>query len=149
MCSKGSPRAGKGVAAVLLQGEATEGTLTNQQLQAHSGSLRLVQGVAQVESFRFKDDQKRALLSRLLQRRCVNVGLGVPWGKVRIKRTKAKKPFVVGVPDRQHAPNFNFNVSHEARISPVQSLQSPHCHITHISCMLCLLSFHPARSATF
>ncbi|KAK9846417.1 hypothetical protein WJX81_003371 [Elliptochloris bilobata] len=67
----------------------------------------------QVELFRFKDDQKRALLSRLLQRRCVNVALGVPWNKVRIKRTKAKKPFVVGAPARPHAPNFNFNVSHE------------------------------------
>ena len=69
----------------------------------------------QVESFRFKDDQKRALLSRLLQRRCVSVALGVPWDKVRIKRTKAKKPFAVGVSARAHAPNFNFNVSHEAR----------------------------------
>ena len=95
-----------------------------------------------MESFRFKDDQKRALLSRLLQRRCVNVGLGVPWGKVRIKRTKAKKPFVVGVPDRQHAPNFNFNVSHEARFSTVQSLQSPHTAISRIyhACFASFLS---------
>ncbi len=70
---------------------------------------------AQVEFFRFKDDQKRALLSRLLQRRCVSLALGLPWGRVHIKRTKAKKPFAVGAPARPHAPNFNFNVSHEVR----------------------------------
>ena len=70
----------------------------------------------QVESFRFKDDQKRALLSRLLQRRCISVALGVPWDRVCIKRTKAKKPFAVSVAARPHAPNFNFNVSHEARL---------------------------------
>jgi len=68
-----------------------------------------------VEFFRFKDDQKRALLSRLLQRRCVSVALGLPWGRVHLKRTKAKKPFAAGAPARPHAPNFNFNVSHEVR----------------------------------
>jgi hypothetical protein len=70
---------------------------------------------AQVEFFRFKDDQKRALLSRLLQRRCVSAALGLPWGKVQLKRTKAKKPYAAGAPAKPHAPNFNFNVSHEAR----------------------------------
>lgn len=36
----------------------------------------------QVEAFKFKDDQKRAIISRLLQRHCVSVALGIPWEKV-------------------------------------------------------------------
>ncbi|EIE24817.1 4'-phosphopantetheinyl transferase [Coccomyxa subellipsoidea C-169] len=68
----------------------------------------------EVESFKFKDDQKRALVSRLLQRQCVAVALGIPWEKVLIKRTKGRKPFVINKGlDKTHAPNFNFNVSHE------------------------------------
>jgi phosphopantetheinyl transferase len=37
----------------------------------------------QVEAFKFKEDQKRALVSRLLQRQCVTAALGIPWEKVR------------------------------------------------------------------
>ena len=39
----------------------------------------------QVESFKFKEDQKRALVSRLLQRHCVTAALGIPWEKVRLR----------------------------------------------------------------
>ena len=35
-----------------------------------------------MEAFKFKDDQKRAIISRLLQRHCVSVALGIPWEKV-------------------------------------------------------------------
>ncbi len=84
-----------------------------------SGILKLCQGEVpdmQVEAFRFKEDQKRALVSRLLQRQCVAVALGIQWEKVLIKRTKGRKPFLInkGV-DKIHAPNFNFNVSHEVK----------------------------------
>ena len=69
-----------------------------------------------MESFKFKEDQKRALVSRLMQRQCVAVALGIPWEKVLIKRTKGRKPFVINKGlDKTHAPNFNFNVSHEVR----------------------------------
>ena len=67
-----------------------------------------------MEGFRFKEDQKRALVSRLLQRQCVSTAMGLTWESVQIKRTKGRKPFVMnrGM-DRSQAPNFNFNVSHE------------------------------------
>ncbi|CAL5226778.1 g9635 [Coccomyxa viridis] len=68
----------------------------------------------EVEAFRFKDDQKRALVSRLLQRQCVSAAMSLSWESVQIKRTKGRKPFVMNkTMDRSGAPNFNFNVSHE------------------------------------
>lgn len=68
-----------------------------------------------VESFKFKEDQKRSMLSRLLQRQCIHTALGLPWKQVKVKRTRGRKPFaVIGQSvDKTHAPNFNFNVSHE------------------------------------
>ena len=67
-----------------------------------------------MEAFRFKDDQKRALVSRLLQRQCVSEAMSLSWQSVQIKRTKGRKPFVMNKSmDRSGAPNFNFNVSHE------------------------------------
>ena len=64
--------------------------------------------------FRFQDDRKRALLSQLLQRKCITTALGVHWSHVEIRRTKGKKPWVVcDDVEKDHAPNFNFNVSHE------------------------------------
>ena len=68
----------------------------------------------QVTQFRFQDDRKRALLSQLLQRKCITTALGVHWSHVEIRRTKGKKPWVVcDDVEKDHAPNFNFNVSHE------------------------------------
>ena len=48
-----------------------------------------------MEAFRFKDDQKRALVSRLLQRQCVSAAMSLAWETVQIKRTKGRKPFVM------------------------------------------------------
>eukprot|EP01026_Neomeris_dumetosa_P052463 TRINITY_DN463_c1_g1_i4.p2 TRINITY_DN463_c1_g1~~TRINITY_DN463_c1_g1_i4.p2 ORF type:complete len:305 (-),score=28.08 TRINITY_DN463_c1_g1_i4:219-1133(-) len=79
-----------------------------------------------VVAFQQPEDRKRAVISRLLQRRCVSHCFGIPFDQVRLKRTKGKKPYAVlgcgmnecsiyeSVNKRwQEAPNFNFNVSHE------------------------------------
>ena len=77
-----------------------------------------------MEAFRFKEDQKRALVSRLLQRQCVSAAMGIAWESVLIKRTKGRKPFATNKGlDRSQAPNFNFNVSHEVCCAS-QSLSS-------------------------
>ena len=70
-----------------------------------------------VMKFRFVADQKRALVSRYLQRRACFEATGVPWSKVEITRTKGGKPFMSNkpsptLPNGVHA-NWNFNVSHE------------------------------------
>ena len=63
------------------------------------------------------EDRKRALVSRLLQRRAAAALTGLPSDKVVIKRTKGGKPFLANRPavDRYSsvAPNWNYNVSHE------------------------------------
>jgi 4'-phosphopantetheinyl transferase len=66
-----------------------------------------------VQRFKFRDDQKRALVSRLLQLQCVSRALCVPFEAVSIQRTRGKKPFYAGGARHPGAPNFNFNVSHE------------------------------------
>lgn len=63
--------------------------------------------------FRFSDDQKRALTSRLLQRHAAATALGIPHSEVVIKRTKGRKPYVANDLPKANAPNFNFSVSHE------------------------------------
>lgn len=63
--------------------------------------------------FRFEDDKKRALISRLLQRYAAFQALGIPHADVVIKRTKGRKPFIANTVDRSHAPNYNYSVSHE------------------------------------
>ena len=72
-----------------------------------------------VMKFRFVADQKRALVSRYLQRRACFEATGVPWSKVEITRTKGGKPFMSNkpsptLPNGVHA-NWNFNVSHEGK----------------------------------
>eukprot|EP00976_Prorocentrum_cordatum_P106803 1194525-Prorocentrum_minimum.AAC.6 len=44
--------------------------------------------------FKFMDDKKRAIVSRLLQRRCVEENMGISWEDINIKRTKGRKPFL-------------------------------------------------------
>ena len=78
--------------------------------------------------FRFMDDKKRALVSRLMQRAACARVAGVPHADVPIRRTKGKKPFFAWTelegldaerrPDVAFsaAPNFNFNVSHEGAL---------------------------------
>jgi phosphopantetheinyl transferase len=68
----------------------------------------------QIGEFKFLEDRKRRLISQLLQRKCISEALLIPWSQIRIRKTKGKKPWVLceGV-EKDHAPNFNFNVSHE------------------------------------
>ena len=73
-----------------------------------------------VMKFKFTADQKRALVSRLLQRRACFEATGVPWKSVSIARTKGGKPFMANKPmggaaPVSLAPNWNFNVSHEGK----------------------------------
>jgi len=78
-------------------------------------SLMPKQDAEKVMKFVFFDDKKRALLSRLLQRRCCERVTGLAWDKIDIQRTKGSKPFMANIPAEtsEYAPNFNFNVSHE------------------------------------
>ncbi|KIY97811.1 L-aminoadipate-semialdehydedehydrogenase-phosphopantetheinyl transferase [Monoraphidium neglectum] len=78
------------------------------------GALLPEEDAAACLKYRFEDDRKRALASRLLVRRCCADALGIPWRQVVVKRTRGRKPFCAnaGV-GRSNAPNFNFNVSHE------------------------------------
>lgn len=76
--------------------------------------------VLKLEKFRKLIDRKRALVSRLMQRRCIAVALDVPDETVVIARTKGSKPFDA-TPRAESAaaarrPNFNFNVSHEGGV---------------------------------
>ena len=76
------------------------------------GSLPTEVG-AEVGKYKQAADQKRALLSRLLQRKAVVNVLPIPTSEVVIKRTRGGKPFWLNSADKASAPNFNFNVSHE------------------------------------
>lgn len=67
-------------------------------------------------AFKFNIDQRRALVSRLLQRKAASHVLKVPFHEVDIRRTKGNKPFVLHTIDQvKGIPNFNFNVAHEVR----------------------------------
>ncbi|KAG2450503.1 hypothetical protein HYH02_005004 [Chlamydomonas schloesseri] len=68
----------------------------------------------QVLEFLQPADQFRALASRIMQRCAVVAALGVAWREVALGRTKGRKPFTTNAKP-PHAPNFNFNVSHEGR----------------------------------
>lgn len=77
-----------------------------------------------VMKYRFPADQKRALVSRLLQRRACVEATGVKWSDVQIRRTKGSKPYMANKPANgaggahnlsSAGPNWNFNVSHEGK----------------------------------
>lgn len=68
--------------------------------------------------YRLKDDQKRAVVSQVLQRACASRLLGEDWQQVDLQRTKGSKPFYAGSKCREDAPNFNYNVSHEVSPHP-------------------------------
>ena len=74
-------------------------------------------------------DKKRALISRLMVRRCCAVALGLDHADVKIERTKGKKPFLTAEAKekakRKSFGNFNFNVSHEGRYVVLAS--EPRC----------------------
>ena len=75
--------------------------------------LQLLPKSEQQSVLRFvrEDDKKRALVSRLLQRFCIQTVLRIPWPSIQIERTKGQKPFLVSHDGT--CPNFNYNVSHE------------------------------------
>ncbi|KAL6989311.1 hypothetical protein U1Q18_015059 [Sarracenia purpurea var. burkii] len=58
------------------------------------------------------EDQKRALVSRLLQYALVHEVLGIPFDEIIIKRTFEGKPYLEGYKEDPKFPNFNFNASH-------------------------------------
>ena len=76
-----------------------------------------------VRMFKRYEDQKRCLVSRLLQRQCISILCGVPFTQVQIRRQKGNKPYSAH-PRPATAPNFNFNVTHEVSRS---SLSWPEC----------------------
>jgi 4'-phosphopantetheinyl transferase len=70
----------------------------------------------EVISFVLAADRKRALASRVLQRACIARLYCDPFGTLCISRTRGRKPFAASMKNKPaDAPNFNFNVSHEAR----------------------------------
>jgi len=68
-----------------------------------------------VMRFRFLEDKKRALVSRLLIRQASASALNLASFKnIKIKRTKGQKPFLAEpLPSDPEAPNWNANCSHE------------------------------------
>ncbi|GLI65487.1 hypothetical protein VaNZ11_009023 [Volvox africanus] len=74
----------------------------------------------QVLCFLQPTDQDRALISRLLQRCCVCIALGIKWEDVALALTKGRKPFTTNSKP-VFAPNFNYNVSHEGRYVAIAS----------------------------
>lgn len=58
-------------------------------------------------------DRKRAVVSRLLQRAAAAATLGLPHSAVLVERTRGGKPYVANKDRPQHAPNWNYSVSHE------------------------------------
>ncbi|KAH8067549.1 holo-[acyl-carrier-protein] synthase [Aureococcus anophagefferens] len=70
-----------------------------------------------VLEFKFEADRRRALLARLLARRCCARALGAP---ATIARTAGGKPFAAAAGARPF-PNFNFNISHEGDFVVVAS----------------------------
>ena len=77
--------------------------------------LKLLPGTAQSEVRKYKviADRQRALISRLLQRKCLLDACSEPFSSINIQQTKGGKPFCASPCNRSLAPNFNFNVSHE------------------------------------
>mmetsp|Transcript_7100 Transcript_7100/g.13018 ORF Transcript_7100/g.13018 Transcript_7100/m.13018 type:complete len:308 (-) Transcript_7100:22-945(-) len=88
--------------------------------EEHGEEFRFLLGCLSAEEagrvtrFKFFADKQRALVSHLMQRKCIELCLGMEWDDVEIKRTKGRKPFVANAHERPpHVPNFNYNVSHE------------------------------------
>jgi len=77
--------------------------------------------------FKFWEDKKRALLSRLLIRATCASALNMATFKgISVPRTKGRKPFLASpLPPSTEAPNFNVNASHEG--SWVVCASEPHC----------------------
>ena len=77
-------------------------------------SLLPADDAAAVANVRGRPDRRRALASRLAQRRCVADALEHEFSAVVLARTKGGKPFEAsGAARPAGAENFNFNVSHD------------------------------------
>ncbi|KAG6542803.1 hypothetical protein Mapa_015707 [Marchantia paleacea] len=59
------------------------------------------------------EDKKKALVSRLLQRKLVHSLLDIEYCDIVIERTREGKPYLANPIDCCEMPNFNFNVSHQ------------------------------------
>lgn len=80
------------------------------------------------------EDQRRALVARLLARRAAAASLGLTQSAVDCRRTKGGKPYVANdVPGKANgpAPNWNFSVSHEVRVGR-GAIQCPACPGPHM-----------------
>lgn len=76
--------------------------------------LSLLPGPQQHDVTRFVkyEDQKCALVSRLMQHMLINIVFDIPYKDVVILRTKEGKPYVEKCFKNPSYPNLNFNVSH-------------------------------------
>eukprot|EP00420_Gonyaulax_spinifera_P024513 CAMPEP_0197905746 /NCGR_PEP_ID=MMETSP1439-20131203/61037_1 /TAXON_ID=66791 /ORGANISM="Gonyaulax spinifera, Strain CCMP409" /LENGTH=408 /DNA_ID=CAMNT_0043527041 /DNA_START=45 /DNA_END=1271 /DNA_ORIENTATION=- len=92
-----------------------EGGADGPEFQYLLGLIQEEDDKKQVMKYKFPDDKKRALMSRLLMRQASASVLGHDSFKdVVIKRTKGKKPFLASpLPDPAASPNWNVNCSHE------------------------------------
>ena len=69
-----------------------------------------------VTRYKQVDDRKRALVSRLLIRRCASLCLNLDQlTSVHVTRTRGRKPFLKNATKPDDRLNFNVNVSHEGR----------------------------------
>jgi 4'-phosphopantetheinyl transferase len=70
----------------------------------------------QVMQYKQVDDRKRALVSRLLIRRCASLCLNLDQlASIKVARTKGRKPFLKHATKPDDRQNWNVNVSHEGR----------------------------------
>mmetsp|Transcript_89808 Transcript_89808/g.279452 ORF Transcript_89808/g.279452 Transcript_89808/m.279452 type:complete len:409 (-) Transcript_89808:36-1262(-) len=92
-----------------------EGGADGPEFQFLLGLIQEEEEKTQVMKYKFWDDRKRAMMSRLLVRQASASVLGrTSFKGVSVKRTKGKKPFLASpLPDAPECPNWNVNVSHE------------------------------------
>ncbi|KAL2633491.1 hypothetical protein R1flu_004970 [Riccia fluitans] len=64
--------------------------------------------------FKF-EDRKKALVSRLLQRKLIRSRFNIDYHDVNIERTIEGKPYLANSIDGSEFPSFNFNVSHHGK----------------------------------
>ncbi|CAN4126412.1 unnamed protein product [Withania somnifera] len=67
------------------------------------------------------EDQKRALVSRLLQYALIHQVLGIPYNEIVIRRTAEGKPYLECDRPSLELPNFNFNASHHGDFVAIAS----------------------------
>ncbi|CAE8588427.1 unnamed protein product [Polarella glacialis] len=104
-----------------------EGEADGSEFQFLLGLIREEEDRKSVMRFKFIEDKKRALLSRLLVRQASASALNLTsFDAVTIKRTKGRKPFLAApLTPQEEAPNWNVNCSHEG--SWVVCASEPKC----------------------